>query len=163
MEALNHSIKSLLVTAEIEDNEEYEGFFIEELIVYEDLADPGPANVEPIEEEMLILDVEYFESTDAYDQYILALVMLTKYDGFDRALVTRRKQDSNGNIIGSCHSNLFLDNLVYELQFNDRVISEYAANLIYEKLYSHIDPDGNKFLLLNYILDHGSTDKAVKP
>ena len=132
-------------------------------MIHEDLADPGPVNTEPIEEEAIILDEEYSEYTDSYDQYISALVMIPKYDGFARALVTIRKQDSNGNIIGSCHSNPLLDNLVYEVQFNDRVISKYAANLIYENLYSHTYPDGNNFLLLNDRLDHISTDKAVKP
>ena len=38
-------------------------------------------------------DVEDFEYTDAYDQYIFASVMLTKYYGFARELVTRRKRD----------------------------------------------------------------------
>ena len=43
----------------------------------------------------------------------------------------------------------------------DGYISEYAANLIAENLYSQTDPDGNEFLLLNEILDHISTDKEV--
>ena len=37
-------------------------------MIYEDLADPDPANTEPIEEEALMPDVEDLESTDAYDQ-----------------------------------------------------------------------------------------------
>ena len=44
----------------------------------------------------------------------------------------------------------------------DGYISEYAANLIAENLYSQTDPDGNEFLLLKYILDHRSTDKVMK-
>ena len=84
MEALDPSIKSCWGKAYIEENDEYEGLFIEEPIIYEDIADTNTANAEPIEEKALIPDVEYFESTDAYDQYILSLVMLPKYDGFSR-------------------------------------------------------------------------------
>ena len=73
------------------------------------------------------------------------------------------KRYLNGNIIGSLHSKPLLDTCVYEVQFQDGSISEYVANLIDENLYSHIDPYGNEFLLLNDILDHRSTDKDAKP
>ena len=82
-------------------------------MIYEDLSDPDPENVEPIEEGALISDVEYFESTDAYDQCISSLVMLPKYEGFSRALVTRRKQDSYRNIMVSRHYNPLLDTSIY--------------------------------------------------
>ena len=43
------------------------------------------------------------------------------------------------------------------------MISEYAAELIYENIYSETDPDGNEFFLLNDILDHRSTAKTLNP
>ena len=131
-------------------------------MIYEYLADTDLSNAEPIQEESLIPDVENFESTDAYDQYILVSVMLQKNDGFYRALVMVRKRDFDGNIMGSCHSNPLLDTCVCGVQFQDGLISEYAANLIAENLYSQKYPDGNYFLLLNNILDLRSTDKDVK-
>ena len=114
METLDISINNCLGTAAIEENDEDEGLFIEEPMVYEDLSDPNISNAEPIEEEALIPYVEYFESTDAYDQYILASVMIPKYDGFSRSLFTRQKQNLDRNIIGSCLSNPFLDTFIYE-------------------------------------------------
>ena len=75
----------------------------------------------------------------------------------------RQKRDSDGNTIGSLHYNPFLDTHVYKVQFQYGSISNYAANIISENPYSQIDPDGNDFLLLNYILDHRSTDKTVNP
>ena len=45
-------------------------------------------------------DVEAFESINAYDQYISALVMPPKDYGFARALVTRQKWDLDRNIMG---------------------------------------------------------------
>ena len=57
MEALDISIENCLGTSEIEQNDEDKGVVIEEQIIYEDLADPGPENTEPIYEEALIPDV----------------------------------------------------------------------------------------------------------
>ena len=68
MEALDCSINNCLGTAAIEGNDEYEGVFIEEPMIHEYLADPDTQNTEPIKEEALIPDLEYFESMDAYDQ-----------------------------------------------------------------------------------------------
>ena len=99
----------------------------------------------------------------AYDQYISASVIPPKYYGFSRELVTRQKRDSDENIIASRYSNPLLDTCIYEVQFQDGSISEYVANLIAGNLYSQIDHNGNEFLLLSDILDHRSTDKAVKP
>ena len=107
-------------------------------------------------------DVEDFYSTYDYDKYILASSMLPKDDGFARALVMRRKRYLDKNIIGSRHSNPFLDTCVYEVQFHDVPIRKYANNLISGNLYSQTDHVGNEFLLFNDILDHRLTDKSLK-
>ena len=108
-------------------------------------------------------DVEDLESTDTYDQYIVASVMLVKDDDIARALLTSRRRDSDGNIMRSCRSNPFLDTHVYEFQFQDGPIRKYTANLISEKLIYYINPGGDEFILLKDILDHRSTNKAVNP
>ena len=101
-------------------------------MIYEDLDNLDSVNTEPIEEEALMTDVEDFESTGAYDQYILETVMLPKDDGFSRALFMKQKRDSDANIIVYCHSNPVLDNIVYKVRFQDGLISKYGANLIAE-------------------------------
>ena len=65
--------------------------------------------------------------------------------------------------MASHHSNPFLDTRVYEVQFQDGSISEHAAKLISEKNHSQTGLNFNEFLLLKDILDHISTNKAVKP
>ena len=87
--------------------------------------------------------------------------MLQKYDGFVRALVTIRKQDLDGDIIGSHHSNPLIDTCIYKDKFQGGSIRKYTAKLIAENIYSQTDPDVNEFLPLNGILDHRSTKKAV--
>ena len=99
---------------------------------------------------------------DAYDQYILAPVILPTDDDFSRALVMRRKRNFYGNIILSRHSNRFLETHIYRVQFQDGLISKYVASLISENC-SKTDPHGTDFLLLGDILDNRSTDKAFKP
>ena len=126
MESLDLSINNRLGTAAIKENDEYEGVFIEDPMIYEVLADPDPANAEPIEEEALMPDIEDFESTDSYDQYILASAILPKDDGFAKALVTRQKRDLDGNIMGSHHSNPLLDTHFYE-KFNFKM--DRSANV----------------------------------
>ena len=42
-------------------------------MLYEYLSDTDPENAEPIQEEALMLDVEYFESTDDYYQLIIGI------------------------------------------------------------------------------------------
>ena len=74
-----------------------------------------------------------------------------------------RKQDLDRNTTGSGYSNPLLYTCFYKVQFQDGLISKYAANVIAENLYSQTNPDGNGFLLLKDILDHKSTNKAVKP
>ena len=87
--------------------------------------------------------------------------MLPNDDGFDWDKVKSKNCDSDGNLLGACHSNLFLDNHVYELKFQDGTTNEYAANIIADKLFLHNGPNVNKFMLLKEIINHRSTDKAV--
>ena len=51
MESLYPSINNSLVTEDFKENNKYEGVFIKEPIIYEDLAYPDMANAKPIEEE----------------------------------------------------------------------------------------------------------------
>ena len=112
MEALNVSANICLGKAAIDENDEDEGVFIEDPMIYEDPSDPDPASAEPIEEEAIMPDVEDFEYADACYQYILASVILPKDYGFSRSLVTSWKRDLDGNNMESRHSNPLLDTCV---------------------------------------------------
>ena len=67
MAALDQSIKNHLGNAshkegEADKNYVPEGVIIEEPKMYKDLADTDPANDKSIEEEALMMDIEYFDS-----------------------------------------------------------------------------------------------------
>jgi hypothetical protein len=55
-----------------------------------------------------------------------------------------------------------LDTRIYEVQFPDGHVLDYAANVIAESIYLQVDDEGNQFLLLQEIIDHKKDDLAVK-
>ena len=59
-------------------------------------------------------------------------------------------------------SNPILSTLVYECEFNDGTIKEYAANIIASNIYEEGDADGFSFLLLHQIIDHKFSEEAIK-
>ena len=46
------------------------------------------------------------------------------------------------------------------MEFPDGTIHEYAANTLAEALYSQVDPDGNRWLLLKDIIGHDKDASA---
>jgi len=87
-------------------------------------------------------------------------VLLPK-DGYEYiAKVIGRKRDGNGNPVGQYNPNPILDATVHEVQFPDGRIQKYAANVLAEALYAHVDNDGNRWLLLKSIIAHEKGSNA---
>ena len=57
--------------------------------------------------------------------------------------------------------NPVLDTRTYEVQWDNGGVDELTANLIAESMYAQCDPEGNQYLMLDCIVDHRTTDKAV--
>ena len=57
--------------------------------------------------------------------------------------------------------NPILDTRVYEVEFPDGTINDYAANILAEALYAQVDVDGNRYLLLKEINDHKKDQSAL--
>jgi hypothetical protein len=47
-----------------------------------------------------------------------------------------------------------MDTRMYNIQFGDRHIKKYAANVIAANIYSQLDPHGNRYFLLKEFVDH---------
>jgi len=56
--------------------------------------------------------------------------------------------------------NPILDTRVYEVEFPDGTINDYAANILAEALYAQVDVDCNHYLLLKEIIDHKKDQSA---
>ena len=90
-----------------------------------------------------------------------AEVFLPKGDVQIPAKVMGCKQNRDANPIGVAHSNPMLDTRVYEITFPNGHTKECAANVIVENIYSQVDVDGNRLLLLKAIMDHHKDDTAI--
>jgi hypothetical protein len=95
---------------------------------------------------------DYDEET--YNRLVSAEVLLPKGDYEYIARVVGRKRDNNGNPIGQYNPNPLLDTTVLEVEFPDGTIQDYAANVVAEALFTQVDQDGNRFLLLKEIIGH---------
>lgn len=63
-------------------------------------------------------------------------------------------RDANGIPIGVANDNPILDTRVYEGEYMDGRKASLAANAIATNTFAQIDDDGNRFVLLDSIVDH---------
>ena len=95
------------------------------------------------------------------DVLIGAEVLLPQGEKLTSARVKSRHTDENGDITGQYDTNPLLKSLIYDVEFPDGTVHEYAANIITEHMYSTIDENGFSKLILDCILDHSKDDSAV--
>jgi hypothetical protein len=84
---------------------------------------------EPIEPEAEKPEIDDY-TPETYDAMISADLLLPKGDVLVPAKVIARKHDVQGNPIGRANTNPILDSRVYEVQFPDGHVEEYAANVL---------------------------------
>jgi hypothetical protein len=123
-----------------------------------DLDDPAG---EPYEPEATQPEADEMD-TEAYDQYISAQVLLPTGDTMKTGKVLKRKLDGDGRLIGRANSNPLLDSRVYEVEFSDGTVKEYAANLVAEAIFAQVDDEGRQFVLIDSIIDHQSDGSAIQ-
>ena len=59
------------------------------------------------------------------------------------------------------NDNPICDSRIYEVEFPDGNYKEYAANVIIENIYAHVDDEGRSHAMLIGIIDHQSDDNAI--
>lgn len=92
---------------------------------------------------------------------ISAELILPKEDILIPAQVINLKHDSEGNPVAVEHNNPVLDTRIYKVQFPDRKVEEYMANMFAENIYSQVDAEGNHCLIFQEITDHKKDHTAV--
>ena len=95
------------------------------------------------------------------DILVGAEVLLPQGESMKAALVKGRHTDDNGNVVGTFDNNPLLNSLIYDVEFPDGSIREYAANVIAENMYSSLDENGFSKLILDCILEHSKDDSAI--
>lgn len=102
-------------------------------------------------------------SPQQYDRLLTAEVCLPVGDKTLTGKVTGYKRDGSGNPISKTNPNPLLNTRMYQVQFSDGTIQDYAANHIAEAIYAAVDDEGNRFVLLDEIIDYRYTAEALKP
>ena len=95
------------------------------------------------------------------DVLINAEVLLPQGESMQMAKVVRRAVDEDGKVVGSFDKNPVLNSLLYEVEFPDGAIKEYAANVIAENILRQVDSSGKHHHLLEGILDVHCDKRAV--
>jgi hypothetical protein len=72
--------------------------------------------------------------------------------------VTKRLCHADGLPMGMAHENPLLDTREYDVKFMDGYSESLSANLIAQNLYSQIDEEGARHVLLDDIVDHRQTN-----
>jgi hypothetical protein len=74
--------------------------------------------------------------------------------------VTNRAIGPGGTVAGTFDENPQLNSMIYEVEFPEGKLKEYAANMIVENMLSQVDSDGDSLTMLNAIIDY-QKDKVV--
>jgi hypothetical protein len=96
------------------------------------------------------------------DGYIGAQVNLPHGGSYRSGTVKRRKRNNDGELEGIADKNPIRDTRTYEVEFEDGELVAYSANLIAENMYAQCDIDGNQYRLMDDLVDHRTTEAAVK-
>ena len=117
--------------------------------------------IEPFEADLVDAAGKPIMMHSLHDALINAEVLLSKDESTAIARVVRRAVGSNGEAIGNWNENPILNTLVYECEFDDGTIKEYAANVIASNIYEEGDADGFSTSLMSKIVDHKSSGEAI--
>ena len=106
-------------------------------------------------------DQAFSSEPEVMDGYIIAQVLLPRNDKLKLGTVIERSVDKHGVPIGRSNNNPILDSREYRVDFEDGEVLDYAANVIAENLYSQVDSEGRRYLLMDSIIDQKSDKNAV--
>ena len=73
--------------------------------------------------------------------------------------VIQRIIGTDGQVIGTYDYNPFLNSIIYDVEFPDGQVKEYAANIIAENMLTQADSDGMNTTLMEAIVDHRRDDE----
>ena len=97
-----------------------------------------------------------------FDKIINAEVQLHHDHQVQLGEVKRRALGPDGRVFGTYDDNAMLNSMIYEVEFPDGQVKEYAANLIAESMLTQVDSEGFSTALFNGILDYKKNSSAVQ-
>lgn len=116
---------------------------------------------EPYDKSATVKEADDYFTSDAYDQYLTAEVLIPQGGVMKKAVVKRRATDQDGNPIGRRNPNPILDSREYEVQFPDGSVDILTANKISESILTQVDSEGRSYSVLKEITDHRKDGTAL--
>eukprot|EP00957_Ditylum_brightwellii_P182735 13918638-Ditylum_brightwellii.AAC.1 len=96
-----------------------------------------------------------------YSKIINAEVQPYHQDHITTGKVKRRVLELNDKTAGSYHDNPMLNSTICEVEFPDREVKEYAANVIAEKMLTHVDYEGFTTTMMEKIINHDRDENTA--
>ena len=113
-------------------------------------------------EHVTFLDSE-FTPECLQDTYLDMELALPRDDqGPEFARVTKRLRDANGIPIGTANDNPLLDTRIYEVEYLDGHKASLSANSVAQNLFATVDEDGNRYVILESIIDARKDGTEIK-
>ena len=75
--------------------------------------------------------------------------------------VKRRTIGPDGKVTGLYDDNPINNSIIYEVEFPDGQVKEYAANIITDNIFSQVDEEGFSKSIFDSIVDYKKDDSAV--
>ena len=107
------------------------------------------------------LSVLFYLDFNTYDQIINAEVQLQLGEEMVNGKVIQRTIGPDGQVTGTSDNNPFLNSIIYDVEFPDCQVKEYAANIIAENMLTQVDSDGMSTTLMEAIVDHRRDDEKA--
>ena len=95
------------------------------------------------------------------DMLIHAKVLLPQRENVKSTKVQGITKDDDGKMVGTFESNQIFNTIIYDVDFPDGAVKQYAANVIAENMYIQVDSYGNTSSILDVIVDYSKDDTAV--
>jgi len=98
---------------------------------------------------------------ETYDKLIGIELTMEHGGEKKKGIVTKRKRDEHGNLIGNHSFDPLNDSSIYIVQFSNGDLAEYSTNIIVENLMSQVNDDGRTANIFQGIIGHVKTDEAI--
>jgi hypothetical protein len=95
------------------------------------------------------------------DLMINAEILLPRGEEVQMAKVLRRSIDTDGNTVGTFNDHPNQNTLIYDVEFPDGAVKQYAANVIAENVLMQVDSNGYNSCLLDKLVLHKRMGNAV--
>ena len=95
------------------------------------------------------------------DMRIQAKVIFTQGGDVHSSKFHGRTQDGDANIVDTFDSNPILNSILYDVEFSDGAVKQYATDIITENMYIQVDSDVHSALILDVIVDYSKDDTSV--